>query len=165
MTEPLVWWGLGLFLAAAAVVVLELFIPSAGLLAALSTSLAIAGVVSFWRHSPVWGLSSLAALLVLGPMLMAFMLKVYPDTFVGRRMILGNDPDPEDGPPPPDETEKLSALVGAEGTAATDLHPVGVIRVDGQRLEALAELGAIDAGAKVRIVAVEGTRIKVRSID
>jgi len=163
MNEPLLWWGLMLFGAAMAVVVLEMFVPSGGLLAVLSVSLAIAGVVSFWKHSTGWGLTSLAALLVFGPMVVAFMLKIYPDTFMGRRMILGNDGNSDDAPVDA-EAERLEALIGAEGTALTDLRPVGTIRVESERLEALAELGVIDAGARVRIVSVEGARIKVRPI-
>ncbi|MBL0922524.1 MAG: NfeD family protein [Phycisphaerales bacterium] len=163
MTEPMLWWGLGLFGAAALVVLLEMFVPSGGILAALSTGLAIAGVVSFWRHSPAWGLTSLAALLTLGPLVTAFMLKIYPDTFIGRRMILGGD-GPEDGPAPETDADDASALVGAEGVAATDLRPVGTIRIDGKRVEALAEVGMIEAGARVRVVSVEGTRIRVRAV-
>ncbi len=164
MSEPLLWWGIALLGGALAVVALEMFIPSGGLLAVVSTSLAIAGVVAFFRHSTAWGLMSLAAVLVLGPVIVAFMLKIYPDTYVGRRMILGN-PEPGDAPTGADaETDRLAALVGAEGVAMTDLHPVGTIRVEGERLEALAEIGAIDSGQRVRITSVEGTRIKVRAI-
>jgi hypothetical protein len=47
-------------------------------------------------------------------------------------MILGNDARPDEAPVDA-EAERLEALVGAEGTALTDLRPVGTIRVEGER--------------------------------
>ena len=55
-------------------------------------------------------------------------------------------------------------MVGAVGMVVSDLRPVGLIQIDGQRLEALAETGFIRAGTKVRITVVESNQIKVRSI-
>ncbi len=163
MNEPRLWWGVGLFAAALAIAVLELFIPSAGILALLSGALAIAGVVAFWSVSQLWGILSLLALILLVPLLVAFLLRIYPDTPIGRRMILSSDRDaPPDAPPAPAPHAKL---IGLTGEAISELRPVGMIRVDGQRLEALSEQGVIDIGARVRITAVEGTRIRVRRLD
>ncbi|MGD9692331.1 MAG: NfeD family protein [Phycisphaerales bacterium] len=163
MNEPGLWWGIGLFAAALAVAFLELLIPSAGILTILSGALAIAGVVAFWSVSPLWGVISLLALVIIVPLLVAFLLRIYPDTPIGRRMILSSDDDPDAAPPTPDSPH--AALLGLTGEAISELRPVGMIRVDGQRLEALSEQGVIDIGARVRITAVEGTRIRVRRIE
>lgn len=163
MNEPRLWWGVGLFAAALAIAFLELFIPSAGILALLSGALAVAGVVAFWTVSPLWGILSLLALLILVPLLVAFFLRIYPDTPIGRRMILSSD---DDAPPePPSAHAPAASLVGLTGEAITELRPVGMIRVDGQRLEALSEQGVVETGARVRITAVEGTRIRVRRVE
>jgi membrane protein implicated in regulation of membrane protease activity len=41
---------------------------------------------------------------------------------------------------------------------------VGLIEIDGQRVEALAQSSFIPAGSKVRVSAVEGAQIKVRPL-
>ncbi|MEQ8762376.1 MAG: NfeD family protein [Planctomycetota bacterium] len=52
---------------------------------------------------------------------------------------------------------------GAEGTAVTDLHPAGKVRVDEQVFDVMAQGQFIEKGAPVRIVEVRGNRIVVRS--
>jgi membrane-bound serine protease (ClpP class) len=52
-------------------------------------------------------------------------------------------------------------LVGATGVAATDLAPRGNVQVKSELWSATAEDGDIAKGAEVKIVAVEGLRLKV----
>lgn len=165
--EPMLMWGIGLFLLAALLLVIEVFVPSGGVLGALSTVAAIAGVVAFWRVSTTWGLASLLTLVVLAPMAIAFAFKVWPHTPIGRRLIL-NEPD-EDDPDRMvrDDRERREeagrlALMGRQGVAVTDLRPGGTIRIDKQRYDALAEGGVIEAGANVRVVGFETGQVKVR---
>lgn len=167
MTDPLLWWGLGLFAGAFFVLFLEVFIPSAGLLGLLAAGLAIAGVVCFWIVSPAWGASSLLALLVLAPLAIAFMFKIWPDTYVGRRIILSSGGSDEDDPDAAEATPApapLRALVGAEGAALSDLRPVGSVRINGERHEAQSEHGLIESGSRVRVTGVVDNRIRVREI-
>ena len=49
-------------------------------------------------------------------------------------------------------------LVGAEGVAATDLHPSGTAVFGGERLDVVSEVGFIDKGARIRVVRSEGYR-------
>lgn len=164
--EELLFWGLGLIAASLLLVVVEVFIPSGGLIALVSTGCAIAGIVCLFRVGWVWGVAGLGTLIFLGPMAFAFALKVWPSTPLGRRML---------GEPPPEmvEAERLAALrererymsmVGAEGVVLTDLRPVGVIQIDGQRYDALSETGFVPAGTRVRVTHAEPSQIKVRQI-
>jgi membrane-bound serine protease (ClpP class) len=59
--------------------------------------------------------------------------------------------------------KQLASLIGKQGLALTDLRPVGVIDLDGQRTDALAETTYIKAGSRVRIVQADGSQIKVRA--
>lgn len=164
--EAMLWWALALLFASLLVVALEMFVPSGGLLAVLAGGLAIGSVVCFWRVSPTWGVSSLIALLVLTPVVIGFFFKIYPDTPMGRRMILGSErevPEGEHGAAPP-PANALDSLIGHDGDVITSLRPVGMIRIDGVRHEALSEHGVIEAGARVRVIAVEGDRIRVRQV-
>jgi membrane-bound ClpP family serine protease len=159
-------WGIGLLAAALLLVIVEVFVPSGGLIALVSAGCAIAGIYCLFRYSQVWGFIGIASLLVMGPAVFAFALKVWPSTPIGRRML---------GELPPDQVEaqrqeeqrqrdRLAALVGAEGRVITDLRPVGLIEIDGQRVEALAQSSFIPAGSRVRITAIEGTQIRVRPL-
>lgn len=167
MSEPLLWWGFALMAAAFITLALEVFVPSAGLISIISGALAIAGVVCFWRVSPVWGVTSLVALMILAPLAIAFLLRVWPETYVGRKMILGDDADERERA----ESARASGaaerteLLGRTGVAITDMHPVGMVRIGDERIEASSEHGAIDEGARVRVTAVEGRRVVVRAID
>jgi membrane-bound ClpP family serine protease len=165
--EPMLMWGIGLFLLAALLLVIEVFVPSGGVFGALSTVASIAGVVAFWRVSTTWGLSSLLTLLVLAPLAVAFAFKVWPNTPIGRMLIL-NEPDEDD----PERIERddrerresadRTALLDARGVAITDLRPGGTVRVDGRRYDALAEGGVIESGARVRVVGFDTGQIRVR---
>jgi membrane-bound ClpP family serine protease len=166
MTEPMLIWAFGLLAAAVVILVLELFVPSGGVLGLLSGALAVASVVCFWRVSPAWGITSLAGLLILAPLVFTFFVKVWPDTTMGRKMILAED-DSEIERRALEESEERTredSLIGVQGKALTDLRPVGVVLLDNQRVEALAEGAWIEAGQPVRVTHVEGTRIKVRAI-
>ena len=167
MNEAFLLWGFGLFGLAFILFLVELFLPTGGVIGVMVGVAAIAGVVSFFRASMTWGVSSLLFLIVISPIAFAFALKVWPNTPIGRRLILGDASDDldEEAPPPTDASDELrQALVGATGVAMSDLRPVGTVRIEGERVEALAEGGMIDAGQDVRITAVEGNRIRVRAV-
>ncbi|MHC5009117.1 MAG: NfeD family protein [Planctomycetota bacterium] len=44
----------------------------------------------------------------------------------------------------------------------TDLRPVGVVKIDGQRIDALAESGIVEAETPVVVTDVYDNQIKVR---
>jgi membrane-bound ClpP family serine protease len=54
-----------------------------------------------------------------------------------------------------------TALEGAEATVVRTLSPEGVVRVRGEQWTAVALNGAVAAGAKVRVVSVDGMRLEV----
>jgi len=160
-------WGFGLIGAAFALGVLELFIPSMGIIAVTASILAVGGVVAFWQVSWVWGITALVGSVMGAIAMVHFAFKVMPYTPVGRGLILG--PDDEEEAARKRDVEQLKrqserALVGAMGVARTALRPVGTAEIDGKRYDVLAQGGSIDQGARVRVTGVEGTQIKVREV-
>ncbi len=160
-------WGFGLIALAVFLLIVELFIPSAGLIGMVAGVTAIAGVVFFWRESTTWGLSATLGVLVLGPVAIGFMLKVYPETYVGRKLILGGSKSEEDAFAEAarrqvEAKNQRQSLVGQSGVTINELRPVGEVRIDGQRHEALAESGVIEPGVRVVVVAIVDNQIKVR---
>lgn len=57
-----------------------------------------------------------------------------------------------------------SDLVGAEGVAATDLHPSGTALIASERLDVVSVAGFIDKGARVRVIRSEGYRHVVEPV-
>jgi len=50
---------------------------------------------------------------------------------------------------------------GAEGVAVGDLHPEGIVRVNGENWSAVAVNGPVRAGTPVQVVRVAGVRLEV----
>ena len=53
-------------------------------------------------------------------------------------------------------------LLNGTGVALTQLRPSGTASINGQRVDVVTEGGLIERGAKLKVVAVEGSRIVVR---
>lgn len=56
----------------------------------------------------------------------------------------------------------LESMVGLEGIAAARLSPQGVVQVRGELWQAASVDGDIEKGARVRVVAQEGLKLKVK---
>ncbi|MEO1009038.1 MAG: NfeD family protein [Planctomycetota bacterium] len=164
--DQLLFWGFLLLGAAALLGVMELLIPSAGVIGIVAVAVAVAGVVCLFIADTAWGVVGTAIVLVAGPVGTWYGFKILPYTPMGRGLIL-SDRDPEDdeeGPPESPVAARL-ALVGQEGEVLTDLRPVGVVLLEGTRLDAVAETGYIPAGSRVRVVAADGLQLTVRLAD
>jgi len=55
-------------------------------------------------------------------------------------------------------------LLNADGEALTELRPSGTARINGERVDVVAETGLIERGTRVKVVAVEGVRVVVRAV-
>ncbi len=60
--------------------------------------------------------------------------------------------------------ETLLELVGREGVATSPLLPAGMVRIEGRRVDVVTRGEPVDAGAKVRVIEVEGSRVVVREV-
>jgi len=167
VTDSMLLIGLGLLALSIVLIVVEVFVPSGGVIAIVAGIVAISGVVTLFRVSTTWGLAGLLAMVILIPTAVAFGLRIWPYTPVGRRMLMGSRTEEDverDRAQTRQEREQWQALLGAEGEAMTDLRPVGVVQIDGRRYDALAEVNFIDAGTRVRVTIVDGKQIKVRPL-
>lgn len=160
-------WGLALLGVAALLLVVEIFIPSAGLIATLSIGSALAGIVCLWKYDAVWGALGTLSAMVAGPLIFFQGLRIWRHTPFGRKMV--GEPSEEEiearRAAEEREAKELLALIGAEGEAVTDLRPVGVVRIKGKRFDALAETHLIPAGSRVRVTVAEPSQIKVRQVN
>ncbi len=157
-------WALVLVVLGLGLIVLELFIPSGGILGFLATVAVVASVVLGFMSSSSHGVLMLVVNVIVVPVVVAQALKWWPRTPLGRRVLL-DVPDEEDLKPHDPELEALKQLVGQVARARSPMLPSGAIEVNGRVYDALSQGVAIDPGQWVRIVEVKGNRIVVRPLD
>ena len=86
-------------------------------------------------------------------------IKYFPRTRTGRKMILS---ETQTGV----QAQSLQAnnWIGHEGVAHTPLRPSGAALIDGQRLDVVAESDMIEAGSRIKIIALNDNRLVVRKL-
>jgi membrane-bound ClpP family serine protease len=153
------FWPVACLAAALVLLVVEVFIPSGGLLGLLSLGLILVGLWQAFAISATTGVGLLLALAVLLPLVLAAAVRIWPRTPIGKLLILK--------PPEPDEIESaatpLEHLLGQYGRTLTPLRPSGLVDFDGRRLDGLSEEGLIPSGTLVQAVQVRGRQIVVRT--
>ena len=157
--DPLTWAVIMLLLGCA-LVVLEVFIPSVGILCLLSGFAILASIVFAFRSDTTSGLLFILCALIAVPAMLGLAFKVWPHTPMGRA-FLGDLPSEEQVKP----IDLRKQLVGRTGVAKSLMLPSGVILVDGQRIDAVSQGDAIEAGEPVIVVEVRGNRVVVRRAD
>jgi membrane-bound ClpP family serine protease len=158
-------WAVMLLLFAALLLFAEVFIPSGGIIFALSMCcLGLAGYsawIAWWEHYPFLWWSFVASVVVLLPSAIAAALYVWPHTPIAKGM---EPPTEEEVTPYLAEQKRLEKLLGQIGETVTPQNPGGMTRVAGQRVHSLSEGMIIDQGEPVRILAVRGNRVLVRQV-
>ena len=151
-----------------AVLVVEVFVPSGGLLAGL-TLLCLTGSVlcafwAWWGSHPLafWTYTGGVALLI--PATLGGSLYMLPRTAFGRR-LLQEAPEPGETASFTREKAALNAAVGHRGVTVTLLNPGGMVEVDGRRWHAESRGLMLDPGETIEVVGVRGNRLLVRLAD
>ena len=65
----------------------------------------------------------------------------------------------------PERAGEIGSLIGREGVAVTALTPSGHVEVDGARYEAQVAVGAVEVGARVRVVERKAFAVLVRPVE
>jgi membrane-bound serine protease (ClpP class) len=150
------WMVLTLALVGAALLLLETILP--GLIAGIigMCCLIAAVVVGYTNFDLMTGNLILVAV-ILGLLLGTIIwIKYFPQSrmasvFISRRVVGDLHIDKPD-------------LVGLTGVAQTNLRPSGTAIINGQRVDVVTEGAMVERGSPVRVVAVEGMRVVVRSV-
>ena len=155
-------WAVLLLSLALALLVLELFVPSGGLLGLLSGLGIVTSIVLVFRESATLGTFYLIGLAILLPLILVAMVRYWPHTAVGRMML--NIPPPGTEQPPSEVDNPLEDLIGKIGQAKSKMLPSGAILIDGRTYDAFSGGFAVETGDTVEVVRVEGNRIMVRPV-
>ena len=157
MFWPFVFLAIGLLL-----LLLEVFIPSGGLIGLCSVvSLALCLWYAFAASTGL-GLTFMLIDLVALPLTVGLAFSLWSRSPLGRKFFLK--------PPAPEEIEvshtdhHLESLVGQVGQSLTPLRPCGHVEIHGRRVDALAEEGFLPAGSPVRVLRIKAGQIVVRGV-
>lgn len=148
-----------------AILVAEVFIPSGGVLAILTTitlCLSLASAYTAWYEkypAAWWGFCGLVVLTI--PTTLGSAFYIFPKTAMGRRVLL-EAPNLSQLEPYAEETARLEQFVGRYGKTLTMLNPGGLVLVDNERLHAFSEGQMLDPGCSIEILEIRGTRVLVR---
>ena len=160
------WWlvfAVFLYFASAVLLIVEVFVPSGGLISVCSLACVIGGVAIFFNHSITTGWVGIGIAVVMIPTVVLITYKIFPKTRFGKSVTL-TPPQRQQGDAIPD-TNELKKLVGALGIVLTPLRPVGMCDFSGRRIECVAEGGYVDKGKKIKVIDVESTQVTVRVVE
>lgn len=152
-----------LLLAGLAFIFVELLIPSAGLIAIVSGTLLVSGIVVGFSAGPTAGFIILGGTLLTLPITIAFLLKIWPETPIGRRLFI-SPPKAEDVEPDKERTVSLLSLIGKEGISRSKLLPAGSVTIDGRHYDAVSDGLPIEMNQKIKVSAIKAQRIFVRPV-
>ncbi|MEE2684679.1 MAG: NfeD family protein [Planctomycetota bacterium] len=155
---PIVWAAI-LILGGMGLIVLETFIPSHGVLALFAGLSIIAGVVVAFKGGQMVGTVSLVCVAILVPILVGAMLKWWPNTPIGRAILIPDVVRDEDDP-----QNQYAHLVGRHGVVRKQMMPNGQVVVDNRAYDAVSQGLLIEKGVQVVIITADGNRILVRPV-
>ena len=143
--------------AALAIFVIEIFIPTGGLLALLCGSLGLASIIVGFIYSPTFGMILLATYSIAAPVLIMVGLKFWARSPLGKRMILTSHDETRASTAP-----MLLPRVGERCQAITALRPIGFVEFEGLRIDATTETDFVEAGEWVEVTSVREGALRVR---
>ncbi|MCA9239783.1 MAG: hypothetical protein KDA37_06275 [Planctomycetales bacterium] len=155
--------GLALLLALVGcfLVVVEVLVPSGGIIGFFSLCFMVASVYYAYRAAGVTGgLTMGMGLGLAAPLLVVMAFKILPYTPIGRA-VLGRAPSSEEVLPEDSKRE----LLGRIGIVRSKMLPSGAVEIDGRMIDAVSQGRAIDPGEYVKVVEVRGNRVVVRRAD
>ena len=127
-------WAIVLLVVGCGLLVLEVFIPSGGLLSFLAFVAVVASMIVAFNHNVTTGLSFTAIALLAVPVAIGLAFKLWPRTPMGKA-ILGELPSEEETRP----DDPRRSLVGRVGVAQSLMLPSGAVLIDGKLIDAVSQ--------------------------
>jgi membrane-bound serine protease (ClpP class) len=161
MVIPDIAWAILLLVFGCVFVVLEVFIPSGGIITVLAAVAFIASIlIASWESpttGPMTGLAFAAVTVFVVPVIVAIAFKYWPKTRMGKAFL--GELQTSDDILLEDPRRKL---LGRVGVARSKMLPSGAVEVDGQMIDAVTQGQAIEPGAYVVVMEVRANRVIVR---
>ena len=159
------FWVVALLVLGLAVMVLEVFVPSGGILGFVSILALVSAVATaFLEQGTTAGMAALAVVVLAVPAVLSVAFRWFPETPLGRR-VLPPAPEAADVLPDPERRRHLRDLIGHTGRTGSELLPWGSVEIDGESVEAMSEGGPLEVGIAIEVVGVQGTAVVVRGVE
>ena len=159
------FWPLLLLALGLALLVIELFVPSAGVLTVVACVSFVGAIGLGFRVSAQYGTAMLVVLAFLVPAFISIAVKWWPHTPFGRLILIQRPEHPDEVLPDTEEYRELPALVGQTGQAKTKMLPSGTVVLGDRKYDAVSDGMAIESGETIQVVDIRTNRIVVRPVD
>ena len=143
-----------------AVIVVEIFVPSFGLLSILAAGILLYSLyLVFTTISTNIGLVFVGVDLFVIPMVLVFSIKALGASSWSLHKTLSRNEGVASQSP------EMVSWRGKTGVAVTDLRPSGTVMIEEKRLDAVTDGEYVDADTPVVVTVVSGNRIVVEKIE
>lgn len=147
-----------------ALAMLEVLVPSGGILGLLSAGALIGAMVMAFMHDTAGGFLVLLLVAIFLPVVIILGFKWLPKSPFGKLLILKT---PEDTPEQLGIAgiceEDFSSLVGKTGVTDSVLRPSGFAMIGNERYTVVADGDMVDEGVDIQVISVEGNSIVVEA--
>lgn len=155
--DPLVW-SILLMVVGCVMLAMEVFVPSGGVLGAMSGAAFVASILIAFQEGARTGFIFVSTAVVAVPAVLVLAFKYWPKTPFGKAFI-GELPTEDEVLP--DNTRR--ELVGRVGVARSKMLPSGAVEIEGQIVDAVSKGQAIEPGTYVTVIEVRANRVVVRA--
>ena len=153
-------WAIILMIIGCGLIVLEVFVPSGGILGFLALTAILGSIFMAFRSDMSSGFGFIGLAMVGVPLVIGLAFKYWPHTPMGKA-FLGELPEEDEIRP----NDWRRDLVGRVGIAKSKMLPSGSVFVDGRMVDAVSNGAAIEEDEPVVVVEVRGNRVVVRQAD
>ncbi len=152
----------GLFFIGLIAIIVEFFVPAAGIIGIIGGGCIIGSVVkAYLDYGILTGSAFLLGALILTPLIIIFYFKIFPKTIIGKKLILYTNQSHDLGFTSFSQ-DLYKDLDGCSGIVLKEMRPVGIVEIEGQRFNALTKGEYLDSGSKIQVFKVEGNRVFVK---
>ena len=151
---------IAVFLAGVLMIIVEILLPTVGLLAGLGVAAMLYSIV-LALGGDIGALTALGIALIISVVLFLLIVSRLPSSKLWNKVVLQNRSRTEEG--------FVSAvgqpeLVGKSGEVLTELRPSGTARIDGRPVDVISEGAYIQKGKHIVVLSVNGSRVVVREV-
>jgi membrane-bound serine protease (ClpP class) len=157
MTSP-VEWAILLGAAGVVLILLDLVVPSHGVLSVMGVLSFAGGIGVCFRINPWIGMAILITSLVLAPLAFHWFSHAWPKTKMARGLVLAPLEPEKPGAVP------LAVHIGQVGRSISELRPAGVCEFGDVRVEAVSDVGMVRPGQRVEVIEIVNRRPVVRAV-
>ena len=149
---------IAVFLAGVLMIIVEILLPTVGLLAGLGVAAMLYSIV-LALGGDIGALAALGIALVISVVLFMLIVSRLPSSKLWNKIVLKKSSRTEEGYV---SAAEQSELVGKMGEVLTELRPSGTARIDGRPVDVISEGAFIQKGKRILVLSVNGSRVVVR---